>query len=378
MFPSSTRCLVWLACGSLFGIAPTLSHDSPSRAVATPKSHDSPSRASVAWPHPNPSRCLAAGKSHDSESRATTSELRMREVVRIWDAAPHNAFTDLVWHEGHWYCVFREGGAHVSPDGALRVLRSTDGRRWESAALLRSDASDLRDAKLAVTPAGELMLSGAAALHDRSRQTHQSLVWFSRDGREWSEPVPVADPDVWLWRVTWHGDRAYGLGYGCGDERYVRLYTSRDGRRFETLVDRLFDQGYPNESSLVFEGDRAFCLLRRDGEPANGLLGESQAPFTEWTWRDLGQKIGGPMMLRLPDGRLLAAVRLYDQRVRTALCWVDPQAGTLTEALELPSGGDTSYAGMVWRDDLLWVSYYSSHEGKSSIYLATVEVGASE
>ena len=42
--------------------------------------------------------------------------------------------------------------------------------------------------------------------------------------------------------------------------------------------------------------------------------------------------------------------------------------------LTLPSGGDTSYAGMVWHDGLLWVSYYSSHEGKTAIYLARVKL----
>ena len=47
----------------------------------------------------------------------------------------------------------------------------------------------------------------------------------------------------------------------------------------------------------------------------------------------------------------------------------------MTEALELPSGGDTSYAGMVWHDGLLWIAYYSSHEEKTSIYLAKVKVG---
>ena len=85
-------------------------------------------------------------------------------------------------------------------------------------------------------------------------------------------------------------------------------------------------------------------------------------------------RIGGPHMIRLPDGRFLAAVRLYDSPVRTSLCWLDAEQGTLTEALRLPSGGDTSYAGLVWHDDLLWVSYYASHEGKTSIYLAKVKV----
>ena len=48
--------------------------------------------------------------------------------------------------------------------------------------------------------------------------------------------------------------------------------------------------------------------------------------------------------------------------------------GKLTEALKLPSGGDTSYAGLVWHDGLLWISYYSSHEGKTNIYLAKVRI----
>ena len=75
-------------------------------------------------------------------------------------------------------------------------------------------------------------------------------------------------------------------------------------------------------------------------------------------------------MIRLPDNRLLAAVRLYDGSgwtpAHTGLCWVDPRAGTLTETLPLPSSGDTSYAGMVWHADRLWVSYYSGHEGATS------------
>jgi hypothetical protein len=79
-------------------------------------------------------------------------------------------------------------------------------------------------------------------------------------------------------------------------------------------------------------------------------------------------------MIRLPDGRFIAAVRLYEGQVRTSLCWLDPQDGKLSECLKLPSGGDTSYAGLVPHEGLLWVSYYSSHEGKTSIYLAKVRL----
>ena len=79
-------------------------------------------------------------------------------------------------------------------------------------------------------------------------------------------------------------------------------------------------------------------------------------------------------MIHLPDGRWVAGVRLYSPRAHTALCWIDPKAGTMKKFLDLPSGGDTSYAGLVMHQGLLWVSYYSSHEGKSSIYLARVKL----
>jgi hypothetical protein len=297
------------------------------------------------------------------------------EARKIWDKAPHNAFTDLIRFDDRWFCVFREGKAHVSPDGALRVITSVDGNEWTSAALITSDTADLRDAKIALTPDRRLMLCGAGALHPPAKAKHQSFAWFSANGREWGGSVPIGEPDLWLWRVTWQKGAAYGVGYGTADRRFARLYKSGDGVKFETLVDNLYDEGYPNESTLTFLPDGAgLCLLRRDGGTSTGLLGRAAPPYTEWTWKDLGTRIGGPNLIRLADGRLVAAVRLYDGKVRTSLAWLDADQGTLTEFLALPSGGDTSYPGLVFHDGLLWVSYYSSHEGKTSIYLAKVRL----
>jgi len=300
--------------------------------------------------------------------------LKLVEVRKIWDQAPHNAFTDLVRFHDQWFCVFREGQGHVSPDGALRVISSQDGVTWKSAALLTSPDSDLRDAKICVTPDGQLMLTGAEAMHDKSQYTHQSLVWFSPDGKTWTPQHDIGERNLWLWRTTWHKHKAYGVGYSVTKDQFARLYTSDDGLSFVPLVERLRDEGYPNESSIVFDGETAYCLLRRDGKPNTGLLGTARPPYREWSWKDLGVRIGGPHLLQVPDGRFLACVRLYDQQVRTAMCWVDVEQGTLTEALALPSGGDTSYAGLVLHEGLVWVSYYSSHAGKTSIYLAKVAI----
>ncbi len=307
---------------------------------------------------------------------------RLIEVRKIWDAAPHNAFTDLIRHKDRWFCVFREGRGHVSPDGALRVITSEDGVAWESAARITSETGDLRDAKITQTPDGRLMLGGAAALHRQAGPRHQSLVWFSDDGHTWSEPHAVGDGNNWLWRVTWHNRRAYGFGYGTGDQRgQLRLYTSENGTEFKSLIDQVSGlDTYPNETSLLFlPDDTALCLLRQDGRSKVGLVGRAKPPYTQWTWKSLDTRIGGPHWIHLPEfKRLVAVVRLYDGGARTSVCWIDAQTGTLTEALRLPSGGDTSYAGLVWHDQRLWISYYSSHEGKTSIYLAEVGFEAAE
>lgn len=301
---------------------------------------------------------------------------------KIWDQAPHNAFTDLIRFNDRWFCVFREGTKHVSPDGAMRVITSKDGDNWESAALITSPTSDLRDAKIVVAPNGQLMLSGAEALHDKTEHTHKSLVWFSKDGYEWSEATHIGDPDFWLWRSTWHKGSAYNIGYATrrAGNLGVRLYKSQDGKHFETLVERLSVEYFPNESSMVFtKDDTCYCLLRRDprdGSPSSGMLGIAKPPYTNWEWKDLGTRTGGPHMIQIPTGQLIAAVRLYDKPVRTSVCVVDPVAGSITEKLKLPSGGDTSYAGLVWHEDQLWVSYYSSHEGKTQIYLARVKISS--
>ncbi len=316
---------------------------------------------------------LAVASAAFAQARPAGGELV--SVKKIWDKAPHNAFTDLARYQGRWFCVFREGKSHVSPDGALRVLTSNDGEEWSSAALIQDPNADLRDAKISVTAEGELMLSGAAALHQPAAAHHLSVAWFSKDGTEWSAPATIGDPNYWLWRVTWRRNTAYSVGYRTVAPEGVRLYRSRDGRHFETLVPELYRKGSPNEATLCFlPDDSALCLMRRDGRPSSALLGTARSPYTEWDWKDLGMRVGGPNLVRLPDGRFVAAGRLYDGGPHTSLLWLDEKAGRLTEFLKLPSGGDTSYPGLVWDRGLLWVSYYSSHEGKASIYLAKVRL----
>lgn len=311
---------------------------------------------------------------------------------RIWDASFHCAFTDLIRHHDQWICVFREGPGHVSPDGTLRVLSSPQGTVWTSIAELKMPGFDLRDPKLESTPSGKLMLIAAGAVHQPADYRHQTYAWLSSDGRAWSQPMPIGERDYWIWRTAWQNRRAVAIGYRTNQKtRGTRLYVSQSCIQFKVHVPELFMDGYPNESGIIFQPDKTcFVLLRRDphresdsdlqegAKQGISVLGKAAPPYLDWQWQETGVRIGGPDLLQLPDGRIVAAGRLYDGQVRTSLCWLDPTDGQLDEFLTLPSGGDTSYPGLVWHDDALWVSYYSSHEAnpkfKSAIYLAKVRI----
>lgn len=306
-------------------------------------------------------------------------------VQKLWDVAPHCAFTDLAFWKGQFVCAFREGRAHVSTDGRIRILTSPDAETWKPAAVLTLDGYDLRDAGLSITPDNRLMLNGGAAPRksDKDRAPTGTFVAFSEDGKTWTKPVIVVEPGRWLWRVNWHDGKAYGIAYASvrplNADLSTQLVTSDDGLKFNQLVPKLFGEGTPTEATLRCAKDGTmYCLQRRDGEPRwkSAFLGVSPPPYTDWQWHDLGIHVGGPNFIQLPSGKWIAAGRFFEDKKTptTKLAWLDVEKNTIEPILDVPSGGDCSYPGLAWHDDTLWMSYYSSHEGKANIYLAKVRI----
>jgi hypothetical protein len=328
---------------------------------------------------------LLLGLSHTSPAAT------ILRTDRVWNSAPYNSFTDLTWYKDRFVLAFREGIVHGVPNtsqagGNLRILQSTDGQSWTSAALIQAGFNeDLRDAKLSVMPDGRLMLTGAAA-YKTATGDRQSKAWFSSNVTNWSAAANIGDYNYWLWGTDWHDGKVYSVGYGPTntptaerDQRITRLYRSTDGTNFTSFVAPLTaSSGLTGggETALLFRtSGTAVALSRRDTGNFESLIGTSSGDFSQWTWHIVPERTGGPELLELPDGRIVAASRRFvGSQTTTALFWLDPDAGSLTHFLTLPSGGDTSYAGMVWRNDLLWVSYYSSHEGQASIYVSQVDI----
>jgi len=322
-------------------------------------------------------------------SPGQTSKLKLLSVKKIWDQGNHNAFTDLIRFGNRWFCIFREGKGHADGEGKLRVLTSLDGETWESAALLELPGRDLRDAKLSIAPGNRLMLvCGAADAVNRGLQSDfYSFASFSKNGRDWSklERVEGFDTKTWLWRVIWHKGTAYGAAYSWDPDSppnrrrmFAVIARSRDGIRYEKISENF--EGM-NEAAIEFDSRGMLTVIFRavDSQP-NATIAQSAAPFTRWNTKplkldDWRNQIGGPAVLRLRDGRLVLGGRLYrDKEQRTGIGLINPDSGQMTDVVVLPSNGDNSYPGFVWHDGKLWMSYYSSHEGKTSIYLAKIEV----
>ena len=338
--------------------------------------------------------CLFAGFIvFDAKAQPTESNnIKILESKEIWPGESHSAFTDLERFQDKWYCAFRIGKGHAGKGdyGRIRVIVSDDGQSWRSSALIQTDGVDLRDAKLSVTPSGELLLNSCEYRVDNDREdirNNTSVVYRSKNGTDWSKAKQIADKGYWLWQTSWLGETGYSLGYQWGNSDATRFYRTADGEKYELLVDHIRPPGdRSNEHAMFFDlKGSAHMLLRRDNARSKtggyALLGKAEPPYTDWEWRRLNITLGGPSMLQLPDGRVIACVRRYaDENHRnwgsqwTELGWIDTQNAIYKPVAKLPSGGDSSYAGLVFYDGLLWVSYYSSHEGSTSIYLAKIRV----
>ncbi len=317
------------------------------------------------------------------------------EIKKIWDRGGHNAFTDITYFKNNLYIVFREGAHHIpnkdnSGNGKIRILASVDGEFWESVGLLELNGIDLRDPKITVTPKNRLMILMGGSVYDQQElKSLSSYVTMSDPGgKKFSEPEPIEldekiKPDFnWLWRVTWYNKTGYGVVYQSnvdgekGKSKAFLVKTSK-GREYE-LIKELNVDGNPNEATIKFLGGEMMILIRREGGDKMGMLGTSKAPYTEWTWEKLDFRLGGPNFDIIPINKILIGTRVYsDEGAYTALM-MGKKNEKFVEIMKLPSGGDTSYPGMFSIGGYIWMSYYSSHEGKSSIYYARIPLSALE
>jgi hypothetical protein len=198
--------------------------------------------------------------------------------------------------------------------------------------------------------------------------------------------------DEWIWRVQWHGGTGYGIGYGATSgpigEITTRLYSTTDGVNYAPLADPMCAvEQFANEVGITFLPDgRAVALVRRDWK-AVASVGVSSGDYSTWTFQSSNYQVGGPQLLTLPDGRIVAGSRLYlSDDLHSALSWLDPATGALDPFLIFPSHpegrSDTGYLGLYYHENEIWATYYVTGDApigaSSDIYLARVSMPVPE
>ena len=312
------------------------------------------------------------------------------QIKRIWDRGGHNAFTDITYSKNKLYIVFREGDGHIpnednTGNGKIRILSSTDGEFWESAALLELDGIDLRDPKISVTPKNKLMITMGGSVYDhRELKSISSYVSMADpNGNRFSAPELIELDETiksdfdWLWRVTWYEKTGYGVMYQAnvdGEKGKSKAYLLKTSKGIEyELVKELDIEGNPSEATIGFlSGAEMMIIARRDGDDQMGMLGTSKPPYTDWSWEKLDFKLGGPDFEVVPINKILIGTRVYSEEGPYTALLLGKKNEKFKEVRRLPSGGDTSYPGMFSIGGYVWLSYYSSHEGKASIYYTRI------
>jgi hypothetical protein len=320
--------------------------------------------------------------------QAQQPQAELVSVQKIWDKGGHNAYTDLARFKNLFFCCFREGADALGSDGVIRLMISSTGINWVDYATLSEPGVDLRDPKLEVTPDGKrlyLVCGGSVYAGGKELKGRRPRYATTTDGKVWTPTQKLLAEGDWLWRITVNpaDQKFYGVSWNMypttggpkpEPEWALKSYTSNDGSVWQ-LSSIMQVPGQPNETTLRFLKDgSAMALVRRDAADKRGYIGTAAAPYRDWKWTPLATVVQGQNFIELPDGSLVAGSRGLGKTPGAHMILSKMTASTLEPVLELPSGGDCSYPGMLWHEGHLWVSYYSSHEGKTGIYIAKVKL----
>ncbi len=301
----------------------------------------------------------------------------------------HDENTDLTVFAGATYLVHRTAESQIlGPNSSLRVYRSDDhGGHFELLAVIPAPTDrDLRDPSFYVID-GQLAIKAITRLPVNSSRDSNvdsiSVMTMSSDGGTTWSPLAAIGPPTWsFWRVR--DDAAgihYSAAYADGDVS-VSLFSSTDGITW-TQGAQIYgvSEDTPLETELVFlPSGNLLALVRMDGSD-DELLGSmgrlrtkvctAPPPYSAFdcSYELDGARLDGPVAF-LDRSRLFVVAREHilgvANKKRTALYEItySSETGPFDYVLhgELPSAGDTSYAGVApIAGSRYLVTYYSSN-----------------
>ena len=301
------------------------------------------------------------------------------------DGSRYCAFTSLIKRDFNYYLAFREGSSHIGVDdyGVIRILKSNDLKNWRIIATISEEFVDLRDPNLSIMPDGNILLICGARI--KEGDTYITKTYYAKEYQENFSNLFLANIRPkngfsnisWVWKVTWHGGKGYGVCYGnnkAGDSFSISLVATNDGEDYEILKNFSIE-GSPSEARVRFTDDNTMIILLRRGPLERGMIGSSKPPYSEWEWRELNVYLAGQDFI-IDEDRIICVTRTsQDVFEKTCVYWGQTN-GNFEWSYILPSsgkGGDTSYGSILAEDNEYVISYYSMHETeKPSIYIVTI------
>jgi hypothetical protein len=286
----------------------------------------------------------------------------------------HNENTDLINFDGAIYLVHRTAESQVlGPNSSLRISRTDDGgTTWQLLAIIPAlPDRDLRDPHFYVLPDGNLAIKALTRLpitsaRDSFVDTIAMGTTSTDKGHTWSPLEPIG-PVTWsFWSILESEGTYYSAAYEDGDKS-VALFSSTDGKAW-TMGAQIYGvaEDTPLETELVvMPSKKMLALVRMDGTN-DELLGFQGRLRTKVCWADPpyaawdcpqeleGQRLDGPVAFWDGDRLFVVARKHYlekENRKRTSLFQITGDYATggsigIREIGELPSAGDTAYAGI--------------------------------
>ncbi|MFO0761001.1 MAG: hypothetical protein U0359_31275 [Byssovorax sp.] len=308
----------------------------------------------------------------------------------------HNENTDLINYKDAIFLVHRTAQSQIlGPNSALHIYKSTDGgAHFTDLATIAAPLDpinpdnpldtmgrDLRDPHFYIVD-GKLHIKALVRLPVKSIRDSDvdtvSVDVSSEDGVTWTPFAPIGPPTWSFWRIKENAGVYYSAAYEDGDKSVVLFSSKGDGKweKGPMIYDVAADT--PLETELTFmPGGKLLALVRMDGTDEE-ILGSQGRLRTKICWSSppyesfdcpseiKGQRLDGPLSF-FHDDRLFVVARRHlgaDVRKRTSLFEItgdlDGGALDIKEWGDLPSAGDTSYAGVAKIDDnrvlLTWYS----------------------
>lgn len=287
--------------------------------------------------------------------KSADNSIETREII---NSKHHLAFTDLIKYNGAWYVAFRFSDGHVATNfGHIIIAKSENLERWESEQIYTQNNYDLRDPKLFIKDSVLCIHFHSATINPYAESRNDYIAKYDLENNRWGKAIKInknTNEKSWFWRLTEHNNKVYTIAYRGGEP--LKLFISNNGTDFNEQFRFENIQGRASETTLRFDNDTVYALIRREGEGA--LLGKSSvSDMTQWTFIDFPWvSMGGPNFLIYKDkllitGRINGQPKLYSYSLNS---------NTLTQIGSLPGGfNETGYCGMFLEEDILYLAYYT-------------------